>query len=100
MGEPSVLCGELVIANDGAHVQGFQSRGHVSPVMDGDHDATAIATYCAGDGIPGSEISYYQCPIWRAAREAAWAGRTGPDALRDEQAGRPPAVRDQIARAA
>lgn len=86
------------MANDGAEVGGFTERGHVSPVMSGDRDRNVIATYCAGQGVPGSLCSYYQCPIWRAAREASWAARKGPDALRDTQASRPPVTREQLER--
>jgi hypothetical protein len=93
---PSVLCGVLDKANDGAHVNGFEDRGHVSPVISGDRDRSAVSAYCCGTGIPGSVASYTACPIWRAAKEAEWARRRGPDALRDEQATRPPAVRDQV----
>jgi hypothetical protein len=96
---PSVLCGVLDNANDGAHVHGFAERGHVSPVVSGDRDQSVIAAYCAGEGITGSVCSYTSCPVWRAAREAEWAHRRGPGALRDEQAIRPSAVRDELARA-
>lgn len=95
-GVPSVLCGELHIRNTGS-IKGFTDRAHVSPVMHGDRDRTAVATYCEGPGIPGSICSYTACPIWQAAREADWARRKGPDSLRDGQAARPPAgVRERL----
>ena len=96
-GSTSVLCGVLSNANAGAHVGGYQRRGHVSPIMSGEHDPTIVATYCAGPGVTGSLCSYAMCPVWRAGRDADWADRKGPDALRDEQAHRPPAgVRDAL----
>lgn len=64
-GTPSVLCGELHIHDE--------YEAPVSPVMDGDSDRTAIAVYCAGEGVPGAVNSYCECPIWQAARRAQWA---------------------------
>lgn len=91
-GVPSVVCGVLELSNEGAHAHGFQSRGKVSAVMDGEHDAGTVHGFCAGPGIPGSLVSYCACAIWRAGREADWAGRRGPDALRDEDAVRRPQI--------
>lgn len=93
---PSVLCGVLAQSNRGAHVRGFQSRGQVSPVMSGSHDPATIATACAGDGVPGSQLSYCACAIWRAGKQAEWAGRRGPDALRDEHAVRRPEIDTEL----
>lgn len=86
---PGVLCGVLELANDGAHVRGWAAKGRISAMMDGESDARTVHGFCAGRGIPGSPVSYCACAIWRAQREAEWAARKGPDALRDEQAIRP-----------
>lgn len=96
IGAQSVLCGELDLANDGAEIDGFTDRGQVSPVMHGDHDRRVLGTYCCGPGVTGAVNSYAACPIWQAAKEAYWARRRGAGALRDEQAIRPPAIRDEL----
>lgn len=84
----------LELSNDGAHVRGFTSRGQLPALMSGRKDSGTVRHFCAGRGIPGSEISYTACALWRAQREAEWAARKGPDALRDEKAQRPPGGRD------
>lgn len=80
---PSVVCGVLALANDGAHVDGFEARGQVAAVFSGSKDPSTINLFCAGTGLPGSRCSYTACMIWRAGRDADWARRRGPDALRD-----------------
>jgi hypothetical protein len=92
---PSVLCGVLELSNDGAHAHGFQSRGQVSALMSGAKDAKTVAGFCcrSGAGEPGG---YVRCAIWRAQREAEWAARKGPDALRDDAAARPPVTRELV----
>lgn len=95
---PSVICGALELSNDGAHVNGFQSRGQVSALMSGKSDPRTVRGFCAGDGVPGSPRSYCSCVIWRAQRQAEWAARRGPDALRDDQAARPPVTRELVGR--
>lgn len=82
---PSIHCGVLALANQGAHVDGFESRGQVDAVFSGSRDPSTVNLFCAGEGLPGSSCSYTACEIWRAGREADWARRRGPDALRDEQ---------------
>lgn len=96
---PSVICGVLELSNHGAHAHGFTSRGQVSPVISGTRDAGTVHGFCAGAGIPGSRCSYTACAIWRAGREADWAQRRGPDALRDEQSDRRPTVDPELAEA-
>lgn len=91
---PSVLCGVLNLANDGAEVRGFQSRGHVSPVMSGDRDTNAVFAYCRSE--PHGIAGYDQCPIWRAARDAELARRRGPNALRDDHAGHVPTIDPEL----
>jgi hypothetical protein len=93
---PSVVCGVLELSNDGAHVQGFTSRGQVNALMSGQKDRRTVQGFCAGQGIPGSRISYCSCAIWRAQREADWAARRGPDALIDDAAARPPVTRELV----
>lgn len=87
-----MLCGVLDQSNDGAEVDGYESRGQVSPIISGSQDQRPISTYCCGCGVPGGLVSYTACPIWRAAKEAEWARRRGPDALRDTDAARPPDI--------
>lgn len=94
-----MICGVLELANDGAHAHGFHSRGQISPVMSGTKDARTVHGYCAGTGLPGSICCYTACAIWRAQREAEWAARRGPDALRDEQAVRAPRLDQDLAAA-
>lgn len=96
VGSASVHCGVLAASNRGAHVGGFTSRGQVSPIRSGDEDRLAVHTYCCGTGVPGALNSYDACPIWRAAKEAEWAARRGPDALRDKQATRPPDIDPEL----
>lgn len=85
---PSVVCGVLELSNHGAHVNGYQDKGHVSPVLSGTQDRLTVHGFCAGKGLPGSRCSYTACAVWRAAREADWASRKGPDALRDPDSDR------------
>lgn len=82
---PSVVCGVLDKANDGAHVGGFTARGQVSALMSGKRDPSVVEHACCGD--------YTACLIWRAQRDAERATRRGPDALRDVDADRAPAGR-------
>jgi hypothetical protein len=83
-----VICGVLELANDGASVRGFQSHGRTSALMDGESDFRTVHGFCCRFGA-GEPAGYVRCVIWRARREAEWAARRGPDALRDDQAVRP-----------
>lgn len=86
--EPSVICGVLELANDGAQIAGRRRGAEVSALMSGTRMAATVELFCAGRGIPGSPMSYCACAIWRAEKARIAAGRsTGPDGLRDEQAG-------------
>lgn len=90
---PSVVCGVLKVANRGATLDGFSARGFISPVQDGQRDAKTVASLCSETGdVPaitadeaesGGHAHYTACPLWRAAREADWAGRKGSERLRD-----------------
>lgn len=82
--QPSVVCGVLEIANEGAEVGGFTERGHVSALFSGSRDAGTVQNFCAGRGIPGSPMSYCSCVIWQAEKDRIAAQRkAGPDGLRD-----------------
>lgn len=86
---PSVICGVLHRANDGAHIGGFSAKGQVGALISGRTDAGTVRNFCAGQGVPGSPASYCSCRLWRAEKQRiAAARRMGPDGLRDEQAGR------------
>lgn len=93
---PSVFCGVLKTNSDGADIHGFTERAAVTPLISGDNDPSVIATYCAGDGIPGSVCSYTDCPIWTAAKQAHWAARRGTNMLRDDRAQRPPTIDPEL----
>lgn len=93
---PSVICGVIDGSNEGAEIGGWERRGKVTPVVSGTRDPATIRYLCAGRGVPGSETSYCACVLWRAQRQADWADRHGPGALRDDLAIRPPAVRDKL----
>lgn len=94
--EPSVVCGVLEQANEGAEIGGWEERGQITARLSGSRDRSTVRNLCAGRGVPGSAVSYCSCVLWQAQKEAEWAQRHGPDALRDPIADRPPAVRDRI----
>jgi hypothetical protein len=82
--------------NDGAHAHGFQSRGKVSALMSGRHDAVTVREFCCGRRLPdgskdveaaeGDQASYAACSIWRAEKERIEAARKmGPDGLHAPQ---------------
>jgi len=84
---PSVVCGVLDRSNDGAQLNGLTERGQVTPLFDGRRDANTVTLLCCGSDGAGGRCYYTECVLWRAAKETDWAGRSGPDALRDPQAG-------------
>lgn len=86
----NVLCGVLALANESASLRGSRAAGFVSPVMDGVRHGSVVRFQCLGEGVPGSEMSYCRCVLWRAQREAELAGRSGDGALVDGEALRPP----------
>lgn len=90
-GVPSVRCGVLEVANEGEHIGGVTSRGHVDPVMDGDKDAATVRRFCCKgteEQVNGHPIGFPNCEIWKAEKRAIEEGRKGPGALRDEEARR------------
>lgn len=83
---PSVRCGVLARSNDGAEVNGWEARGQVDDTFEG-HTVTA-RRFCCDDGTTDERTGYTRCVIWEAERKAQAAGRSGPDALHDEEATR------------
>lgn len=82
--QPSIVCGVLELANDGAQINGFTHRAEVSALFSGTRDAGTVHNFCAGRGIPGSPMSYCSCAIWQAEKQRIDDQRAaGPDGLRD-----------------
>lgn len=95
--EPSVICGVLKIANDGAEIRGFTHQAEVDPLMSGRTMATTVHNFCAGSGLPGSVCSYTACAIWKADKARIAARRhSGVSGLRDEQATRAPMIDPEL----
>lgn len=91
----SVRCGVLAESNVGESIDGFTHRAEVDPIFSGSRDSGTVNLKCAGDGVPGSELSYCTCVIWQSERDAADARRRGPGALVDPASHRPPASRSR-----